>query len=609
MICQNKHVLSKDDLIQIISTLIKKLVVSEEDSKSDELENDVTDDWMFNQLVNYFRIHSKYDLISISKDIVSRFKNEFVENKRSILAKWLVRDENIGQAMVLWVIDIDKQDSTTWIIRLSDYFYFINVIIRANESEWDEWFAKQLEDKHLKVGMKLKCQNIQWTNVPLETIMEYANPVVNAQYKECFKLSPNCYKIVDHEHPIGQCDPLLISISEFSQNRGITCNFEWVIVAKLPIFYWGRKSKYSRETFDVLREDIIGKADDELKYQTTQEKQDTNIDIYQKKAEIEQKYGYDQAQINFGLVVRDLNSGETSEKVKLMLILINKWNEEMYDDLRIGQHLICNHLYPDFYHYKKFSFPLAFKSIQASQIVVDDQKSKDIPSEVIDWYYSDLRNNGHSKAWSEELPEWNKYCFVNVTGLVIKVSVHNETTNHANLTSIRKILVITNWLTLAIIVIHEDSFFLQNQVKKGDVILMTNLTMSRDASNYNKDSDTNSKSTKENSSKEQNGNNSEDESKPKEDVIFDTLTSTNFTEIMKRTKKEPQNTDMAYLKTQLEILKNSKSSSKKFNNPKKSDISRVLAFALKKFRLKKICFSSNKSSEESSSSRIESEEK
>jgi hypothetical protein len=124
-----------DDLIQIISTLIKKLVVSEEDSKSDELENDVTDDWIFNQLVNYFRIHSKYDLISISKDIVSRFKNEFVENKRSILAKCLVRDENIGQAMVLWVIDIDKQDSTTWIIRLSDYFYFINVIIRANESE------------------------------------------------------------------------------------------------------------------------------------------------------------------------------------------------------------------------------------------------------------------------------------------------------------------------------------------------------------------------------------------------------------------------------------------------------------------------------------------
>lgn len=127
--------LSKDDLIYLISALIKKLVVSEEELKTEELESDVSDDWVFNQLVHCFRTHSKYDLVSISRHVVSRFKNEFVENQRSILAKCLVRDENISQSMVLWVIDIEKQDSSTWIVRLSDFFYFINVVLKAQESE------------------------------------------------------------------------------------------------------------------------------------------------------------------------------------------------------------------------------------------------------------------------------------------------------------------------------------------------------------------------------------------------------------------------------------------------------------------------------------------
>lgn len=92
----------------------------------------------------------------------------------------------------------------------------------------------------------------------------------------------------------------------------------------------------------MLREDIISKAEDELRHQMTQEDQtpiNKDMDIYERRCEIEKKYDYDQAQMNFGLVVRDLNSVKLMEADKPMLILVNKWSEEMYDEVRIGQHL------------------------------------------------------------------------------------------------------------------------------------------------------------------------------------------------------------------------------------------------------------------------------
>ena len=88
-------------------------------------------------------------------------------------------------------------------MRLSDYFYSINILIRVHEFEEDVLLKSHLDKGVFKLGTKLKCQNIQPTKMPLELNQEYTNPVVNAQNKETFKVSINSCVVAAESEEIG----------------------------------------------------------------------------------------------------------------------------------------------------------------------------------------------------------------------------------------------------------------------------------------------------------------------------------------------------------------------------------------------------------------------
>jgi len=190
-ICRNTKILPQKELLKTLSKCITEALTNQHDQKVVDVESNLTEDWILNQLVHYFRIYQESHLLKIATNLVSRYKKEFVDNDRSVLALCLVGDENIAQSMVLWISDIEQVDKNTWVIRLSDYYYFVNILLKPQESEDDEYLVAQLNQGVYKVGMKLHCQNIQQARVPLENGSEYSNPVVNTQNKETFKVSIN----------------------------------------------------------------------------------------------------------------------------------------------------------------------------------------------------------------------------------------------------------------------------------------------------------------------------------------------------------------------------------------------------------------------------------
>lgn len=159
--------------------------------KDIEVEGNLSEDWILNQLVHYFRTDGSKFLLDVIMDLSLRYEKEFIDNNRSILAKCLVGDGNIAQPMILWVIDIEFKDKQTLLVKLSDYYYLITLVFKAKELDEDDLFIKMVEKNHFTVGMKLKVQNIQHAKVPLDDLNHYLNPVVHAQNHELFKVGSN----------------------------------------------------------------------------------------------------------------------------------------------------------------------------------------------------------------------------------------------------------------------------------------------------------------------------------------------------------------------------------------------------------------------------------
>ena len=123
--------------------------------------------------------------------VYNRYMNEFIDNNRSVLAKCLVGDSSISSCMVLVIVDIEKVQNDTIVMRLSDMYYTINIIFKASQGTEETVFLKDINNGVYKLGMKLKCQNIFQSKEPLELQTEYSNPVVHAQHTETFKISQN----------------------------------------------------------------------------------------------------------------------------------------------------------------------------------------------------------------------------------------------------------------------------------------------------------------------------------------------------------------------------------------------------------------------------------
>ena len=156
-------------------------------------------------MVHYFRINSSKKLDSIIADISQRYTKEFINNQRSILAKCLVGDESISRPMILWISDIDLIDNQTLTIKLSDYYYSINILFKAKELEEDALFIEYVAKGEYYLGQKIKVQNIQNTKlVNNDNQLDFSNPVVNAQNRDIFKLSLNSLIAVSNESSIGE---------------------------------------------------------------------------------------------------------------------------------------------------------------------------------------------------------------------------------------------------------------------------------------------------------------------------------------------------------------------------------------------------------------------
>ena len=96
-ICKNQMSIQVKELMSVIMQILKDI----------EVEQNLTEDWIFNQLIHYWRTGATNTLLDVLMDQSLRYQKEFIQNDRSILTKCLVGDESIGQPMILWISDID----------------------------------------------------------------------------------------------------------------------------------------------------------------------------------------------------------------------------------------------------------------------------------------------------------------------------------------------------------------------------------------------------------------------------------------------------------------------------------------------------------------------
>ena len=471
-IWQNKLTLNQHDIVEISKKILSQI----------EVEQNLTDDWIFNQLVHYFRTDGPKDLECIIMNLALRYTKEFIENNRSILAKWLVRDESISIPMLLWIIDIEFADNQTWIIKLSDYYYSINILLKGTELEEDAFLIDLLSKGEFYLGMKLKIQNIQYSMLASNNIKEFRNPVVNAQNKEIFKASINSISFADDSEKVGKLEtPLFKSISQLNQWGGRTWNVTGIVIYKYPIFFWGHKSVYMQSTFEYLSEDIVEKINEEINHEIESRSSKFNgkIDIDDKRQLVEKKYGFDTSTIHFGIVIQ--NEIEAINKnPKYMLIIVSNMSVESYENFKIGQTVICSNLYPDSFKYKRYSFPLVFKTIKNSIILIEDKFIKGLKASDINQSYKDFRNYTSSLYldYDGKDPlsiEFQNYGFIYIVGIVLKVFINDEWLNSANKPDVKSFIVMTSSLTLINVNVHKSSFLLQKGISEGDIYLIQNL--------------------------------------------------------------------------------------------------------------------------------------
>jgi len=393
------------------------------------------------------------------------------------------------------------------------------------------------------------------------------------------------------------------SISGFCQNGGCTCTFSGVVVHKYPLFYSGHKSKYTKSTYEFLREDILSKIEDEIRNEFESEIDLINpkFDMEQKKQQIEQNHNFDTAYPVFGMVLKDQNNEDMDGGAKYMLVFVNNWNEGLYDDLRDGQVVSCNHLYPDSFHFRKFSFPLVFKTIKQSKIQIQNTIIKGIDTSDVGQYYEDFRKTiiqDYTKSSKDGVMniETTNYGFVDLTGIIVKVFDSTHKNNSAKQAEVISLLIITSRLTLVTVNTHEASFLLKKQASEGEVIWLTNLNYENSSEFDNENNMSHitmskysvkkpkkaAETTYSSQASKSSDNISEEESDCEvHSSLYDQFKTTDFTEIHKKSKLDPQKLDMTKLN---ELLKThasvcSPSKNKKFASVKKSKLSPLLEIA------------------------------
>ena len=93
-----------------------------------------------------------------------------------------------------------------------------------------------------------------------------------------------------------------------------------------------------QSTYEYLSEDIINKIQEEISHELDSRSSslEGQINIEEKKQEIEAKYGFDNSSIHFGIVIQsELDS--INEGNKYMLIIVSNMSLESYDTLKVGQ--------------------------------------------------------------------------------------------------------------------------------------------------------------------------------------------------------------------------------------------------------------------------------
>ena len=305
-------------------------------------------------------------------------------------------------------------------MRLSDYYYSINIIFKPQLFIEDELFITKINEGTFKVGNILKCQNIKNRNSQFENSEEYPNPVVNAQSRETFRLTLNWCKIIDSTEKLGPCKvPLYKQISEITQLGGTTWHIKGVIAHKFPFFYYGAKSSYMKNTFEFIKDDIISKVQEEITdfFEKNSNKNEVNIEEY--KAKIEEEYGFENASLSFAILLKT-SSEDIKESKELMFIQVNNWSEENYDEITIGQVLRWNNLIPNMRGVDIYPFNLVFTTTKMSQIF-QEEKIEEIDIEGINDYFPNFKSNiSLLKSKEGGINEMKKEGFINMTWVVIK---------------------------------------------------------------------------------------------------------------------------------------------------------------------------------------------
>ncbi|CAI2377389.1 unnamed protein product [Moneuplotes crassus] len=538
LICQGKGELemnqsSKSHLER--SQLVKVIIQCLEEYK---YEDSLTEDWIVNQLQHIFRVSENLSLDYILTQIYLRHSNEMNRGKLAplILSRCLVKDECISKCMNLWVIDIQHCNEEMTILRLSDYFYSINIIFKPKQFPDDQYFLSKIHEGRFKVGTKVKCQNIVPCDIPLENAQEYTNPVVNAQSRDTFKLCYNSCEILALDDQIGECEGALYkSIGSLKQLGGATCNLKATILDILPTFYFGMKGSYSRNTHEFIQSDIYSKIHDEI--QGLEENSERNADLNLQEIEqiVKEKHKYDPARSCFGLILKNFGDQEV-EDPKTMLVLISDWPEEKIYELKSGDVLDLNYLISDQYGANSYPYNLVFKMNKSSALskIELSGESEDIKDFGIKEYYPEFKSSQASFHEENDF-EYTPSKFINITGVVIKIFQCNEPRNSAKEKELRSLIIITSCLTLVSVNIHSNCFILSKFLKQGDVIYIENLCY-----------ETSNQYHKETQETVLLRNNFENEDKSKETI--NQFKSCNFTTINKSSKSEIISQDLKDLK-------------------------------------------------------------
>ncbi|CAI2376523.1 unnamed protein product [Moneuplotes crassus] len=469
LICQGKEKLANGELVKVIIQSLEEY----------EYEDSLTQDWVINQLQHVFRLKQTLELKFVLTQIYLRYINEMDRGnlRELVLLRCLVRDEPISKCMNLWIIDIQHCNEEMSIVRLSDYFYSINIVLKPKNYSDDEYLLLKIHDGSFKLGTKIKCQNIIPCDIPIENAQEYANPIVNAQSHDTFKLCYNSCVVIDKGDRIGECEaPLYKSLYWIEQQGGATCNIKATVVEVLPIFYFGIKSSYTRDTYEFLQSDIYSKIQEEA--QSFEEnmllKEDINIQKIEEKVKEENKF--DAVRISFGVFLKDFQASE--EEVEIMLLIISDWSEERTSEIKSGDVLNLNYLIPDDFGAKFYPYHLVFKAGRNSNLtkveLTDD--SEDIDGIEVFEYYPKFRSNittFHKNT--DNRFEYPLSKFVNVSGVVVKIFECAEPRNSAKEKELRSFIMITSCLTIVSVNIHSNSFIFSRFVKEGDVIYIQNL--------------------------------------------------------------------------------------------------------------------------------------